>query len=250
MVSMQHLSKAPIAEAVIDFRCVLPSEVDTVHLNEIAANIEEEYPIVETQMVARGRFNISDGEDPSFQDVSRVVHGLLCKSEEHNNIVQFRRDGFTFSELPPYSDWDSFSQKAKRFWEIYKNKLQPEIIRRVAVRYINHIEVPLVPTFQFENYLTAYPIIPESLPQTISDFLSRVTITDADNAIMAHVTQSLLQDGANEGKITLLLDIDAFQEIPEDTQLENGWDLLPLLRKFKNDIFFNYITENTLELLR
>jgi uncharacterized protein (TIGR04255 family) len=83
------------------------------------------------------------------------------------------------------------------------------------------------------------------LPQYVSSFLTRVTVHNPEDAIAAHVTQAL-QPTSDAQRLTVILDIDAYKEgefSVEDPAIERTFSQL---RAFKNLIFFNSVTEETL----
>ena len=52
---------------------------------------------------------------------------------------------------------------------------------RVALRYINQLELPLKHGDQFTQFLTSAPDLPEGAPQAVSQFLSRVMAHDSNS---------------------------------------------------------------------
>ena len=83
--------------------------------------------------------------------------------------MQFRRDGFTYNRLHPYKNWDYLIEHTKRTYPIYKEIAKPEAITRLAVRYINHIKIPL-PVDDLFEYFSDPPNIPDELPQNVLNF--------------------------------------------------------------------------------
>ena len=129
-------------------------------------------------------------------------------------------------------------------WQIYVRVAKPEVVTRLAVRYINHIPLP-ARAETFEHYLRAAPVIPAELPQYVSSFLTRVTIQNPETHIAAHIAQAL---GPGKGlrRLTIILDIDAYKEgqyAPDDPSIESTF---LALRAFKNLTFFNSLTDETL----
>ena len=156
-------------------------------------------------------------------------------------------DGFTFSRLTLYETWELFRDEAYRLWEKYKEITAP-VITRVALRYINKMEIPL-PIKDFSDYLTAAPNVPEGLPQGVSSFLTRVVIHEPSIDAAAIITQALDQI-VNLNVFPIILDIDVFKQRSEGINEEDAWDILEKLRHFKNEIFFKSITEKAKELFQ
>ena len=89
---------------------------------------------------------------------------------------------------------------------------------RVAVRYINRLELPL-PLKDFRDYLRTVPEVSPALPQGLSTFFMQLQIPQEEIKALLILNQSLLppsEPGQEQKSISLLLDIDLFraQELP------------------------------------
>jgi len=51
-------------------------------------------------------------------------------------------------------------------------------------------------------------------------------------------------------KLSLIFDIDVFRQVEYNKNMNEIWNDFDKLRNFKNDIFFNSITDKTKELFR
>ena len=120
-------------------------------------------------------------------------------------------------------------------------------VNRLAVRYINAIELPLAGA-DFDEYLTAGPRIPESLPQFLTSFLQRVVLPFAEVSGHAIITQAL--EAPTTRGLTAVLDIDVFAECLIDGADPEIWSKLGQLRIIKNRIFFASLTKKALESYR
>ncbi len=118
------------------------------------------------------------------------------------------------------------------------------------MRSINKFDIPLFPQpmLDFNEYLTAAPIVPEGLPQGVNSFLTRVVIHDPGSDATAIITQAFEQI-VDPKFLPIILDIDVFQQ-KEVISEEVAWQALEELRHFKNKIFFASITEKAKELFR
>ena len=152
----------------------------------------------------------------------------------------------TFSRLAPYTEWDEVSSEAETFWRMFLEAVAPEVVTRIAVRYINHIRLPH-PIANIDDYFTSLPQVPEALPQVFSSFLSRVTLFEGERQFSAHVSHALVDD-IDSDRLGVILDIDAFHEGVLDPTPELLWETFEGLREFKNLIFFESITEKTAEM--
>lgn len=242
-----HLRNAPITEALIDFRVNLSSDVGMRQLEEITRSLPPEFTKIDARNQTTTEIRVGPNNSNTVQQSTPNFAGFWCTTEDERNVVQFRPDGFTFSELKPYSNWTEFFEKSRQLWELYKAGTKCDVVTRVALRYINHMELPMKTGDDFDRFLTAGPKIPGTLPQAVGSFLTRVTIVRPDDGIAGHVTQTLISTPDSK-KPTVLLDIDVFKQFEKFIGIEEIWDIFPLLRKFKNDIFNQYITDETRKL--
>jgi uncharacterized protein (TIGR04255 family) len=239
--------KAPISEALIDIRVKLPGNISLADLEKLQEHIGVEYPDKATRRMWEGTFEMKTEKDP-LQKSQFQFDGYVFTSGDRRQVVQYRLDGFSFSRLRPYSKWDDVFAEAQRLWDIYLNGTKPLLVTRLAVRYINSIEIPSK-TFDYDDYFTAAPKIPPALPQGLSHFLTRLVIPFPDRDANAIITQTPLQkhDPINT---VMILDIDVSKEMnvgPQDRRISEAF---AILRNTKNEIFFSSVTEKTKELFR
>lgn len=246
MPKPRHLKSAPIHEAIFDIRVKARSEFQVEEFEELKETLSEKFPLSQERYSKNITWKISSSEvdPPEVKDLG--LQGLFFRSQDEKTLAQFRIDGFTLNKLNPYSSWAELFPIMLELWAEYDSIAKPELVTRIATRFINRI--PIVEDgLDFDDYLMAAPKIPPDLPQTLSSFSSKVTIDDTDHSIAAHVSQSFAPNPSGEG-IIITLDIDAFQFVdlsPQDDKLVENFGLL---HEFKNDIFFNYVTEKTLGL--
>ncbi len=248
MAEISLLQKAPITEALIDIRVKIKDEINSEIFLKLYDNISDRYPKKTIRHKQEGKIEFKKGEPP-ISSMSDTVLGYSFVSTDGKQIFQARLDGFTFSRLNPYDRWETLRDEAIELWQKYRELIFPEITR-VALRYINKFNIPIDPAtpIQFEDYLKTSPIIPEKLPQGVSSFLSRVVIHNPEIDAAAIVTQVF--EGIIDPKfIPIILDIDVIRK-KEMLSEEEAWDTLEKLRNFKNNIFFESITEKAKELFR
>ncbi|MEW8509140.1 MAG: TIGR04255 family protein [Candidatus Thiodiazotropha sp.] len=244
MAAERHLEHAPIKEAIIDFRVILPEKVTIEDLDRGFTALESDYP--NRSELTQGSFGIRiDKGQTVSTSMEQSIEGYRYASADGTQVVQFRSNGFTFSRLEPYLTWEQMKEEAERLWSIFVEYAKPQKIVRVATRYINVMPIPL-PFSEFDNVLTAPPQIPDGLPQGVSSFITRIVSRNNDIDATAIVTQAFDTIDNNRAPITLDIDVFADKEfLPEESAF---WDYLEQLRIFKNEIFFKSITEETAEL--
>jgi uncharacterized protein (TIGR04255 family) len=239
MAVQRHLSRAPAREALIDIQ--FEPKVTINAIDQFIATIEPQFKKKSDIWEGVIGFNISEGTK-----TKQTVIGRRIDFNEPPYVLQCRIGSFTFSRLSPYGTWQELRTEAHRWWRDFHAAVQPKVVTRIAVRYINAMKIPL-PINDFSDYLTCPPKVPEALPQAISNFLVRIVIPDDINNCVSIVTQALEDQPTvrNEGaSITVLLDVDVFRTTRiEDNRIEEVWSGLDALRAQKNRMFFEHITE-------
>jgi len=238
---IRHLRNAPITEALIDLRVILPKGFEPSRLFEVKGRLMADYPGVDERKGTEGFVKFAAGQPISAQMRDLGLQGIWLKSSDGKNIGQFRVDGFTFNRLKPYTSWDEILPEALRLWQEYVRVVSPETVTRIALRYINHLTLPPIGA-DLDDLLTTGPRVPEGIPQTLSSFFTRIVVQDTSKGVSANVAQAL-EAGVQTNAPTLLLDIDAYrigQFPPEREVLARH---LSDLRSFKNAIFFGSLTD-------
>lgn len=247
MAQHRHLSKAPVREALIDIQFQPNIALELVQ--EFANQALKSY--AKKTDVWQAYVNLSEAGGSPVAESKHAVLGSRLDSADGSFVLQARVNGFTVSRLHPYGQWADLKGEAMKWWEEFTGLVGGVSITRIAVRYINSIDLPL-PLNDFSDYLTCAPTVPPSLPQGLSGFLYRVEFSDADASCTSIVTQAIEgppreKDGVYN--VPIILDIDVVRlasEYPD--KMNDLWDGLEELRSQKNRIFFEYITERTAEM--
>ncbi len=161
----RHYSKAPIVEAVIDIQVQLPTDGSALaSLTSVADSLAPDFP----NKLPIHEFHMGLVANTGGANFSNHQQSLGWRLDSSNRVVQLRLNGFSYSHLPPYSNWVQFSTEAEELWNSYVRQLRPEKVKRIAVRVINKVpitdqdaELPL------SEVLNIYPNIPDRLPSNL-----------------------------------------------------------------------------------
>jgi uncharacterized protein (TIGR04255 family) len=237
--------KAPITEALIDIQVTLPDEVTVADLARVDIGEGIGYPQRRNRFAIKGQIAIGQ----QVGTTTRQTHvGYDFLSDDERQIVQTRVDGFTFSRLAPYDRWETFREEAHRLWKLYRSVAKPVNITRVAVRYINRLDLPL-PMEDLKAYLRTVPEVSPDLPQGLDSYLMQLAIPQEDINASLLLNEALLPP-SDPSTASVLLDIDLFRELAAPIEDEELWRLLDQFRDRKNKVFEDCITERTRELFR
>lgn len=242
-----QLAKPPIREAVFDIQ--IEGAVDLAQVKELAESYGKEHSLKKATPIRAGFFGVTMLPGQPFQTHAHDegIIGVRIEDEPTTQIVQFRKNGFTYSCIGAYDDWSAFRGRAlqpgKRFLAL------PGVtkISRIALRYINVIRFPSLPV-NLDDYLPVAPKVPENLPQVVSSFVSRVVIAIPEDQLTAVITQASEEAPAPVGSV--ILDIDVFRTLSLPAA-DTSWEkMFENIREWKNRIFFEYINEKTVELYK
>ena len=240
------LINAPINEAVLDIRAQLPKDITLKDLVPFHERIKERFPNKRERVSFQSGFQVVDGK-PVTTPPSGGPDGYLFESPKEKKVVQARLDGFTFNKLKPYENWKIFHTEARELWDLYRTIANPEKIIRLALRYINRIEIPL-PIKDFKEYILTVPEIAPTLPQGLAHYFMRLLIPNEKIKATATVTETM--EMMNSGQtLAMIFDIDVWRDTDYPPDSKALWIEFGKLRTFKNQIFFESITDKTKELL-
>jgi len=233
---------APIAEALIDIQVSSDSSIDLSKCTEqFASKFNEEFPSVNDIKSSEFEITLAADKIPSKPQVKDV--GVRLNNKQNNKVLQARSNGFTLSYVNTYSNWDDFSAEAKLYWKEYLNIFKPKTVLRIAVRYINKLELP-GPEVEPSDYFNLYPKVPSKIPQDIGEFLLRLIMPQTDIGSTAIINQATMPP-SKKGYISVALDLDLFKETKLSANSEEIWGVLSQLRERKNLLFESCITDKT-----
>ena len=237
---------APIVEAILEIQVQLPENATLEQLQHVMDG-SAEYDAPTTRYNVEATISVS--EEEASQLVNHVV-GYAFPRKDGRRIVQAHVDRFAFSWLPPYEDWESFHTEALVCWERYKEVLAPIRTTRLAVRFVNRIDVP--DRFEIMDYVRTGVDVSRYLPQQLSGYFMQIEVPLGRSLVTARITSALVAT-EQESPPGLVLDIDAFRL--SEIELEDaGADRtlrqhLDVLRSAKNYVFESCITDATRRLI-
>jgi uncharacterized protein (TIGR04255 family) len=240
-----HLPKAPIIEAVIDLRAALAPTLNVEKLQGVHPTIRHDYPQMKTQRSWVGQMMQAGGKPPTQAMRDLGITGYEFSSADGKYVAQFRRDGFSFSRLAPYTSWEDVFSRAATLWKVFYELAQPIEVNRIAVRTINRILLP-VPVSNLSKYLTAPPSVPPGTPNELLGFVTQLFVIDRATNIVSNIIQTVEQ-GPREVHIPIILNTDVYLERPFQPADPALLKQFEALRHMKNLIFFRSLTPEIIE---
>jgi len=182
------------------------------------------------------------GSDP--RDAHQT--GWRCESADGAEVALIRQDGVSFGRIAGYPGWDGFVDRFQSLWSAYVSEARPIEVRRIALRYVNDLRLPVCEQFHFERFLTTAPRAPAGLAPEIADFLVQMTLPGGADGLQVAVTQATDSSARTATELPVIVDIDASwdRSISVDERLAGRLaDALGTLRELKNRVFFGLVTE-------
>ena len=133
-------------------------------------------------------------------------------------------------------------------WRMYAEVAGPLRVTRLALRYINQIELPAEAS-ALPDYFRTLPTMAEPIGG-VATFLMRCVIQEPTDGNVLFLTESMRPVLPGASTVPIVLDLDAVHErayAPDDPEI---WSKLESLRQLKNRAFFESLTEGALEMYR
>lgn len=242
----ESFNRAPVTEAIFEIQVELPLEVTIENLDQLCDKIKSEYPTKRSRKRFEGKIEFKKNAPPASESIDLGVDGFLNWSADEKQVVQFRLDGYSFSRLKPYCKWEKHFPEVVRLWTLFSKTASPVRIKRIAIRFINVIEIPRESALQ--DYFVNYPKLP-SEGLVLNNFFHRIELNIPDKNINAVVTQALANSNDPINR-SIILDIEVFKEINSLINENTIIDIFQVLRDVKNDVFKKSLTEKTEDLFR
>ena len=231
--------RAPITEAVMDIRVRPRDDLNVDDLRQLSkgaggeefAQANEQYNI--TAVVAPG--------SPTTQTTVPTKVGFQFRNSSGDKVVLAQIEGWSFSKLAPYENWEEFRKQGRELWTKYRDFVQPKEILRVAVRYVNRLDLPL-PFDDFKKYLRTVPEISSDLPQALSNFFLQAQIPQLDLEALLVINMAIVPP-PTPTVASVVLDLDLFRTTNLPQTEEKIWEYFEQLRVRKNKAFEACITD-------
>jgi len=242
------LNYPPIVEAVVDIDCDLPPDLDFRRVEQEGREaLKEVYPGVQQQTLHNFALPLNPAGAPQV-NVQQGLSGIRFHQPDGKQLVQFRSAGYSFNRLAPYSSLDDYFPEIARTWGIFKAIAKPKKVRRLSLRTINRILLPLENgSLPLEKYLTTGPKLPPCHDLQFTGFLNQHQAVVPETGHQVRIVMTIQPP---EGEFQpLILDIDAFANEPTDgLHWEAILAIILISRTLRNDVFKASLTQSCLDL--
>jgi uncharacterized protein (TIGR04255 family) len=247
------LKNTPIVEAVLDIDCDMPPSFDVSALEETARDaFRESYPKFRTQVMQEHTIEAKANEEPRIS-VRHRAQGFQFLTEDERQLVQIRPVGFTFNRLAPYDGLDQYLPEIERVWDIFRALAKPVAVRRINLRFINRILLPMdgKQSIELNDYLQLGPRLVDESNMSLASFLHQHSAIEKSSGNILNVVLTA-QPPFDEG-YPIIFDITATALNEAGVEPEDWGALrtkIQALRILKNRVFQNTLTDKCLKLYR
>lgn len=246
------LANAPIIEAVVDIDCDLPPDLDFQQVEKTATQrFQAQYPIFRKSFIHGHSMEQSSAQELVL-NIQQGLNALQFRTEDKKQLIQFRTLGFSFNRLAPYGSLDDYLPEIQARWRDFRDIMRPIKLKKVGLRYINRIVMPRENEgVELDHFLKVSPQLPNCKDQgfdlNLGGFIQQFWTVDPATRLRANI--SLATEALQPQGLPIILDIDTFS--PEDAiipEWENLYTKILTLRRLKNSIFRNLLTDKCLTL--
>lgn len=245
----EQLDHAPIVEVVLDIDCDMLPTVDIEELKERARELlGESYPTFRKKLMSEHIIEMKS-DAPSEMSSRRETQAIMFLHEDEKQLVQVRRQGYSFNRLSPYSSLDDYIPEIQRTWELFLEIASCGQVRSIRLRYINRLPIPFMGEINLDDYLETGPHLADEESLMFTGFLHQHTAVEKESNNEAKII--LASQQREEDTLPIIFDITVSRtEAVETDQWNSILSIIQSLRQLKNDIFFGSLTEKCLDLFR
>ena len=206
MVGERVYTNSPVQEAIIDFRVEFEAPPPLELLKAIMELEKDRYPQIEPRSYYQGTFTVGPIIGASTEQLST---GYVAWNEGRTQAFQARVDGFTFSRLRPYTNWDEVRSEADRLFSRFCELTPGGRIRRSAVRFINRIDFT-DPKVDLDDFFLTGLKIPPALDTGFAAALVQLHFPNPEENRMLVLNLASVPP-ESEGVQSFVLDLDSFE---------------------------------------
>ena len=237
-----HLENAPIIEAVLDINCTMPAALKLETVEDAARDaFRADYPKFRKQLLLQHSIKKPAG-GPAEVSGSNALQAFQFLKDDEKQLVQLRNNGFSFNRLEPYSSLDDYIPEIRKQWDSYRGLVLPVTIRRISLRYINRLLLPVDSgNLRIGDYLRHAPQLPDGVDLSFTGFLHQHQAMEAGTG--NQVAIGLASQPMENSSLPVILDIAASRDCRLDPR---NWEeisaIIHSLRALKNQVFKQSLT--------
>lgn len=196
------LKSEPLVEALCEFHFELSGDNELTLPGLFYAQVRNEFPM-QTSVNELG-FQIEFGDEQGMQKIIQAQR-LQLKRTDGSAMLQIAQNRLIVNQLQPYVSWDNFKNLILEAFKKYIEVCGEFVLKRISLRYINHIIPQPNEEFNIDDFLIIIPLFPNPLEQQITGFQQVYEFFYDSGAFLTHRT-GIAENP--DGLTVLILDLD------------------------------------------
>ncbi len=234
---------SPLIEAICEFQFIHKEQSDATIPGMLYDKIKNEFPMKRQR---QDFFSLNDMQpEVNMNDLTALTQ-FYNKAE--NALVQVGKNILTSNCLKPYPHWEVFKPMILNNLKEYREVSNPTSLRKISLRYINKINVPIKDDFRTSEYFNFYPHKPEGIKEEMNGLDATIHIkhNDARDVLILRIATLIPDD---KECISFLLQVEFNMLKPEQLPFERTERWLEEAHTIINNTFESSITDNCRKLL-
>ncbi len=252
MRQRRRYKNPPIEEAFCELRFEPSQEWDLTIPGKLHIELSDDYPGKPQQQVVVDVELATKEGTPTNLRYGQGLARVQFVTEDGRRVVGVGPDVVSVHMLRPYqapgqpaqSGWDEFRPRVDKALSAYWQVARPRGVKRIGIRYINNIVVPLE-TVRIEDYLKCAVQDVEGLPDRVSEFMSRIDYSYEDGVRLV-LSQGSINSPSKHAQF--LLDLDVIYESSEPLSQSKALEKVNDLRERERKAFEAVITNHAREI--
>lgn len=248
---LDQLKASPVIETILDIDCDQPAGQDLANLEQAARDrFRARYPNLRKQLMQQFEVTAKPDTPPQSTIRPQLVQTLQFLTADEKQLVQLRKEGYSFNRLMPYTTLCDYLPEIEQTWRDYCLLTSPLQIRTVRLRHINRILLPMIDgKCKLDDYLIEAPQLPDEGRLALTGFVTHRTAVETKTG---HNVNIILAAQKPEGDILpIILDICAMATESGDPA-EWTWlqSRIMVLRSLCECVFKKSVTDLCLNLFQ
>ncbi len=247
-MSTQKYNRPPIVQAVFEVR--FDGDSNKRIMERIVKKLSSRYP--NTEQEHTWNFQI-DGEKAPEVTQSPVAAGYKLSSSEKTDVVLIKPNSFAVVRHAPYEGWDVFKEEFENVWSVVKKICGFRPVTRLALRYINRLDIPLPSTkhevpgiLEESDYINIAVVVPKDIVPAFNRYnieFASTTSREFKYTVRTGPAPAPLVD-----HFSIVLDLDVYKDIDLPQDESAVFSVVEELREEKNYLFENFVTDRAKKL--
>src|SRR6266849_4567015 len=194
----------PLIEALCEFYFApeISQDFDSI-INLLYEKIQNGFPKRYRLQLQASQINIDTSGTPEI--TAQLLPLVRFQSNTEQLLIQVGQSLLTVNHLKPYTSWEEFLPSIEMGFNAYREVVKPKTIHRIALRYINRIEIPS-DRIQLEDYFELRPFIGQKLLQDLSAFTLGIQIPHEGARDILHIQLTSIDSGT-PNTVAIILDL-------------------------------------------